>query len=90
MSDAKVTSKGQVTIPKKVRERLGVEPGDHLRFVVREDGSVGVQPLDAEGRESALAGWLNDRVEVEGSIDLEAIARSMEDAVAAHVLRGLE
>ena len=29
---ARVTSKGQITIPKKVRERLGVRPGEHLGF----------------------------------------------------------
>ncbi len=29
---AKVTSKGQVTIPKEVRERLGVHPGEELGF----------------------------------------------------------
>ena len=29
---AKVTSKGQVTIPVQVRKSLGVKPGDKLRF----------------------------------------------------------
>jgi antitoxin PrlF len=29
---AKITSKGQVTIPKEVRERLGVNTGDELEF----------------------------------------------------------
>jgi antitoxin PrlF len=29
---ARVTSKGQVTIPKKVRERLGVHPGEDVGF----------------------------------------------------------
>ena len=36
---AKVTSKGQVTIPKKVRERLGVQPGEDVGFE-EEDGVV--------------------------------------------------
>jgi AbrB family looped-hinge helix DNA binding protein len=30
---AKVTSKGQVTIPKEVRDSLGVQPGDDIEFV---------------------------------------------------------
>ncbi len=30
---AKVTSKGQLTLPKAVRERLGVSPGDVIEFV---------------------------------------------------------
>ncbi len=33
MSKTKVTSKGQVTIPKDVRERLGLRPGDEIEFV---------------------------------------------------------
>lgn len=33
MAMAKVTSKGQVTIPKEVRERLGLVAGDELEFV---------------------------------------------------------
>lgn len=32
----KVTSKGQVTIPKEVRDKLGIRPGDDIGF--REDG----------------------------------------------------
>jgi AbrB family looped-hinge helix DNA binding protein len=37
---AKVTSKGQVTIPKGVREALGVGPGDHVLFRVVEGHAV--------------------------------------------------
>lgn len=33
---AKVTSKGQVTIPKKVREKLGVHPGEDVGFEEKE------------------------------------------------------
>ena len=36
MAKTRVTSKGQVTIPKAVRERLGLRPGDEIEFV--EDG----------------------------------------------------
>lgn len=33
MATATVTSKGQITLPKSVRERLGVEAGDKVEFV---------------------------------------------------------
>jgi len=33
---AKVTSKGQVTIPKEVREMLGVQPGENVGFEEKE------------------------------------------------------
>jgi antitoxin PrlF len=36
---AKVTSKGQITIPKKVREKLGVRPGEDVGFE-EKDGVV--------------------------------------------------
>ena len=35
-----VSEKGQITIPKAVRERLHLEAGDKVYFDVREDGSV--------------------------------------------------
>ena len=34
----KITSKGQVTIPKDVRERLGLRPGDEIEFVDDREG----------------------------------------------------
>lgn len=38
MSTAVVTSKGQITIPKPVRDALGVETGDRVEFVELERG----------------------------------------------------
>jgi AbrB family looped-hinge helix DNA binding protein len=35
-----VTSKGQVTIPKKVREHLGIGPGTSVDFLPAPDGRV--------------------------------------------------
>jgi len=34
----RVTSKGQVTIPKEIREALGIEPGDEVAFERTEEG----------------------------------------------------
>ena len=34
VNDARVMSKGQVTIPKKVRAALGIEAGDRVTFIV--------------------------------------------------------
>jgi AbrB family looped-hinge helix DNA binding protein len=38
MATATLTSKGQITLPKVVRERLGVEAGDKVEFVETEPG----------------------------------------------------
>ncbi|MGB3537973.1 MAG: AbrB/MazE/SpoVT family DNA-binding domain-containing protein [Mesorhizobium sp.] len=34
----RVTTKGQVTIPKKIRDRLGIGPGSEVEFVERDAG----------------------------------------------------
>lgn len=40
MGTAKVTAKGQVTIPKEVRTALSIREGDALVFTVHEDRAV--------------------------------------------------
>ena len=41
--EAKVTSKGQVTLPIVLRNRLGIEPGDRVVFVEQADGSFALR-----------------------------------------------
>jgi AbrB family looped-hinge helix DNA binding protein len=41
--DATVTSKGQVTIPKRIRDALGIDAGTELEFVLEDDGTVRVR-----------------------------------------------
>ena len=38
MTEATITSKGQVTIPKPVRDALGLEAGDRIEFVSTDQG----------------------------------------------------
>ena len=44
MIGAKLSSKGQTTIPKEVRDYLRLSPGDRVLFVIRE-GEVLLQPV---------------------------------------------
>ena len=47
---SKLSSKGQVTIPKEVRESLGLEPGDFVTYEISEGDAVilrRVEPYDA-------------------------------------------
>lgn len=37
---SRVTEKGQVTIPKEIREKLGIQPGDEVTFEETEAGYV--------------------------------------------------
>ena len=48
-AESVVTSKGQTTLPKKVRDALGLQPGDKLRYAVLKNGGVWVakvQPIE--------------------------------------------
>jgi len=42
--EAAITSKGQATIPKAIREHLRLKPGDRVKFFVHPDGSVVLLP----------------------------------------------
>jgi AbrB family looped-hinge helix DNA binding protein len=49
MQTAKVSSKGQVVLPKEVRKQMNLRPGDTVAFLPNKDGTVlrKVDPLDA-------------------------------------------
>lgn len=44
---ATMTSKGQVTLPKPVRDKLRLRPGDKIDFLLEEDGSLRGTPVTA-------------------------------------------
>ena len=48
----RITSKGQVTIPKDIREKLGVGPGGEVRFV-QADGKIIVEATREDGARAA-------------------------------------
>jgi AbrB family looped-hinge helix DNA binding protein len=73
-ADAKVTSKGQVTIPAEVRQALGISDGDRLQFFVHRDGRVFLQKRDRPV--TAIFGRLKGAVPA---------AISDEDAIAAEI-----
>lgn len=48
MPTATVTSKGQITIPKEVRDALGLDTGHRVSFVLRENGVVEMHPENVD------------------------------------------
>ncbi len=50
-----VTSKGQVTIPKRVRDLLGIEPGSLVDFERAEDGRIVLVKVDNKATPTRLA-----------------------------------
>lgn len=53
-----ITTKGQATIPKTIREHLRLKPGDRVKFFIHSDGTVILLPST---RVSSLRGLLNRR-----------------------------
>ena len=49
MHESAVSSKGQTTLPKPVREALGVQAGDRVRYTIL-DGEVRILPVRPIGR----------------------------------------
>lgn len=81
MSEATVTSKGQITLPKEVRTKLGLKQGDRVRFVIEDDGRVRLLP--AKRDISELVGILP---RPKRRISLEEMDEAVKVAVARHVL----
>lgn len=69
MAESTVTSKGQITIPKAVRERLHLEPGDKVYFDVQTDGSVSM--MTRKHSIESLSGLLKPNVKLKRPITIE-------------------
>lgn len=48
MTSSTLTSKGQTTIPKVIREHLHLRPGNRIDFVVERDGRVVLRPATVD------------------------------------------
>jgi AbrB family looped-hinge helix DNA binding protein len=53
--DSTLTVKGQTTIPKAIRDHLGLKAGDKVKYFIRPDGGVTILPVMPA---IALAGFL--------------------------------
>jgi AbrB family looped-hinge helix DNA binding protein len=53
MATAAVTSKGQITIPLEVRKKLGLKPGDRVRFIEGEHGEYILKPREESAEPKA-------------------------------------
>ncbi|MGH9497018.1 MAG: AbrB/MazE/SpoVT family DNA-binding domain-containing protein [Candidatus Sulfotelmatobacter sp.] len=69
-----ISSKGQITIPREIRDRLGVGAGDRVEFVVEDDRTV-IRPFRDDtdpfkkfrgilgpfpGGEAGIKAWIDD------------------------------
>ena len=56
---ATMTAKGQITMPRTIRQALGVDVGAKVAFELQEDGQVVVSRADAEHEDPAIGGFLD-------------------------------
>ncbi|AHF99260.1 AbrB family transcriptional regulator [Halostagnicola larsenii XH-48] len=74
--DATITSKGQVTIPKEIREELGIGEGTEVEFVLTDADEVTVRPKKpAMDRLREIQSTLSKH-----DIDVEKLRRESKDA----------
>jgi len=76
-----ITAKGQVTIPKAIRERLGLNEGDKLEFSIDDAGSIVARPRHAAN----ICGILGDFApDIPITVDAmkEAVRRRAADTVS--------
>ena len=72
MPSAKLTSKGQITIPREVRRALGLHTGDRLAFRLHENGTVEVEAEKVSL--TSLRGVVRARVR---GVTIEAMAEAI-------------
>lgn len=62
VTTVKLSSKGQITIPKSLREKIGLHKGDRV-VLVRKDGDIILRKLSLEDiRQEALKNYESDDV----------------------------
>lgn len=75
MPTSTLTSKGQITLPKAIRERLGLRTGDVLEFRFDERGQVVLRPA-AESTVDRVSGVLHHLAK-DHPVDVEEMRRAV-------------
>jgi AbrB family looped-hinge helix DNA binding protein len=65
----RITSKGQVTIPLEIRDKLGLKASSEVEFELLPDGKVCLTRVDKPARRSALVKKMKDRATTRLSTD---------------------
>jgi len=85
---ARLTSQGQITVPKAVREALGAQPGDEIEFVARGDEVVvEVRPMRSVLDFAGIAAKVAPRVPGTAEELDELVDRGMAEAATARATR---
>ncbi len=80
MPNATLTSQGQLTLPKAIRDLLGLKAGDQVAFRVMEGQTVVVEPAPQPVDVRSLRGLVKPR---RRGVSLEDMGEAVRKAVAA-------
>jgi antitoxin PrlF len=84
MAVATITSKGQMTLPKAIRERLGLKPGDQVELTPTEDGLVTMRARRRRPLSEVLGTLPNNGVR----LTIEEMDEAIAQAVTERFMRG--
>ena len=73
----KMTSKGQITIPKELRDRFNVDEGDQFKIFIQDD-KILLEPV----KKKKLSDVLKNRIKVSEPIDIEKMREVAEQELA--------
>ena len=78
--ESAITVKGQATIPKPIRDLLGLQPGDRVKFFVHPDGSVVLLPKISASEVRGMVKSRNSRPvtteQMTGAVAQSALSRN--------------
>ena len=80
---ATMTAKGQITLPRSIRQALGVDVGAKVAFELHEDGQIVVSRADTEHEDPAIAAFLDL---LAGDIQAGRHVRAIPDDLARDML----
>lgn len=82
MTTSTLTAKGQTTVPREIREHLGLKPGDKIDYEIAPDGSVRLRIRKV--RLADLAGILG---KPSRTVSIEEMDEAIAEAVAERMRR---
>lgn len=77
----RVQSRGQVTLPKELRERTHISPGDLVRISVTDEGNLQIAPAEFKSLE-----YYREKFAIRGPFDHDAIRKEAEDIAAREAM----
>lgn len=86
---ATLTSKGQITLPKSIRQALGVDTGSKLVFELRNDEVV-VTRAEADHEDPVIGAFLDVlTADIGAGLHVRALPNDLAKAMARHLRRSV-